>query len=96
MPNSSRGQQEEEGVEVKEVEEVGEGGREQDLGQQDEERVVKRRITVSRRPTSRRTSVPNRRLLQSVSVPYFVPVKVNTMRVGSSTKKGILTLFCES
>ena len=62
MPNSSGGQQE---VEQQEEEgEVGEGAREQEFGQQDEERVVKRRITVSTRPTSRGTSAVFRLSLQ--------------------------------
>ena len=85
MPNSSGGQQE---VEQQEEEgEVGEGAREQEFGQQDEERVVKRRITVSRRPTIRKKSERFRYFLQECSLleesqeleSYLVPVKVNTV-----------------
>ena len=51
MPTSKGGQHV---VAQQEEEEVGEGAREQEFGQQDEEQVVKRRIHVSRRPTSRK------------------------------------------
>ena len=76
MPNSSGGQQE---VEQQEEEgEVGEGAREQEFGQQDEERVVKRRITDGTRPISSKTSVPNRRLLQSVSAHFIFVTTITT------------------
>ena len=55
MLNSSGGQQVVKQHEV-EVADVGDGAREQEFGQQDEEQVVKRRITVSRRPKSSWTS----------------------------------------
>ena len=85
--------------------EVGEGTGEQEFGQKDEEQVVKRRITVSRRPSSRMTSETFRLNSQSEFVSYVVPVKVNTMRVASErrmlrqvafTEKVISTSFCES
>ena len=93
MPNSSGGQQE------GEEEEVGE------FWQQDEERVVKRRITVSRRPTSRMTSITFRLNLQKKFESYSVPVKVNTITEASEkrmlrqvafTEKVISTSPCES
>ena len=63
MPNSSGGKQEVEQEEEEEVE-VGESAREQEFGQQEEGRVVKRRITVSTRPISRKTSERFRPFLQ--------------------------------
>ena len=63
-----------------------EGAQEQELGQQDEERVVKRRITVRRRPTSSMTSVAFRVFLQWKSESYDVPVKVNTIGVASEKR----------
>ena len=92
MPNSSGGQQE---VEQQQEEvEVGE------FLQQDEERVVKRRITVSRRPGSRKKSEMFRHSLQTESESYFVPVKVSTMKVAilrqvAFTEKVISTSFGE-
>ena len=63
-----------------------EGAQEQELGQQDEERVVKRRITVRRRPTRSMTSVAFRVFLQWKSESYVVPVKVNTIWVASEKR----------
>ena len=83
--------------------EVGEGTGEQEFGQQDKEQVVKRRITVSRRPTSRKTKEIFRTSSQMESESYFVPVKVNAMRVASEkrmlrqvafTEKVISTSLC--
>ena len=102
MPNSSGGQQE---VKQQEDEEggVGEGAREQELEQQDDEQVVKRRIAVSRTPTSRMTSVTFRFFSQTGLESYSVPVKVNTITVASEermlrqvafTEKVISTSFC--
>ena len=75
MPNSSGGQQDEE----EEVEEVEEGAREQEFGQQGEDQVVKRRITVSRRPIVMGTTT----MLVS---GQLLPVKVYTMRVASERR----------
>ena len=88
MPNSSVGQQEveQQEEEVGEVGEVGEGGREEEFWQQDEEQVVKRRITVGRKTTSRVTSEVFRSRLQRVTESFVVPVKVNTMRVASERR----------
>ena len=82
MLNSSHGQQEVE----QEEEEVAEGARDQEFGQQDEEQVVKRRITVSRRPTSKDTNVTFRLNLQWKFESYSVPVKVNTITVASEKR----------
>ena len=91
-------------MDVGEVEEVAGGAGEQDFGQQDEEQVVKRRITVSRRPSSRMTSEAIRLNSQSEFESYVVPVKVNTMRVANEkrilrqvafTEKVISTSLCE-
>ena len=90
MPNSSGGQQEVRQQEGEE-EEVGE------FWQQDEERVVKRRITVSMRPISRGISVKSNAVVQLL-------VKVNTMEVASEKRvlrqvafmeKVISTSLCE-
>ena len=87
MPNSSGGQQEVRQQEDEvEVGEVGEGAREQVFVQQDEEQVVKRRITVSRRPTSRMTSITFRLNLQKKFESYSVPVKVNTITAASEKR----------
>ena len=103
MPNSSGGQQEVEQQEDEEVE-VGKGEGELEFRQQDEEQVVKRRITVSWRPNSRKASGMLRKYLQSELESYFVPMKVNTMRVASEkrmlrqvafTEKVISTSFWE-
>ena len=73
---------------------------EEEEQEQGEEQVVKRRIAVSKMPTSSGTSGMIR-LFES----YFVPVKVNTMRVAiekrmlrevAFTEKVISTSFCES
>ena len=104
MPNSSGGQQEVEQQEEEEVE-VGKGAGELEFRQQDEEQVVKRRITVSWRPNSRKASGMLRKYLQSELESYFVPMKVNTMRVASEkrmlrevafTEKVISASFCGS
>ena len=82
MPNSSGGQQEveqqEEEVEVGEVEE---GAREPEFWQQDE--VVKRRITVSRRPIRCRMKPISRLISCRVVEPVaqYVPVKAYTITV---------------
>ena len=94
MPNSSGGQQEEE-MEVGEEQEQEQG----------EEQVVKRKIAVSKMPTSSSSSEMVRFSLQLELESYFVPVKVNTMRVAiekrmlrevAFTEKVISTSFCES
>ena len=70
MPNSSGGQQEVEQQEDEEVE-VGKGEGELEFRQQDEEQVVKRRITVSWRPNSRKASGMLRKYLQSELESYL-------------------------
>ena len=92
MLNSSGGQQEEE----VEVGEVGEGAREQEFWQQDKEQVVKRRITVSRRPTSRMTSITFRLNLQKKFESYSVPVKVNTITAASEKRMLRQVAFTEN
>ena len=83
MPNSSGGQQEVRQQEDEvEVGEVGEGAREVEVGefwQQDEEQVVKRRISVTRKPGSRYTE-------SIVSSEQVMPAKVNTMGVASEKR----------
>ena len=105
MPISSgvqqEAEQEEEEVEVGEVQvQV----HMQEFWQQNEEQVVKRRITVSRRPASRMTSEMFRSVLQSEIESYSVPVKVNTTTVAREkrmltqvafTEKVISTSPCE-
>jgi len=94
MPNSSRGQQEEE----VEVEEVGDAARQQEFGQQDEEQVVKRRITVSRRPGSNRMKdmEMSLQLLATRVVNIRVANEKRILRQAAFTENVISTSVCES
>jgi len=98
MPTSSGGKHVVEQQEGEEEVEVGEGAREEEFGQQGEEQVVKRRITVSRRPGSNRMKdmEMSLQLLATRVVNIRVANEKRILRQAAFTENVISTSVCES